>query len=402
MIGGVETYVMLLAQGLAQGVRAGEDDLQVTVVTPTPAGGNNDAALPFRVVRRPGLGRLFHLVREADVVHLAGPCILPLTLSLALRKPTTVEHHGYQAICPNGMLFLEPSKTVCPGHFMSRRYGRCVACTAANQSWLTSLAKVLATFPRRWACWLASFNLPISDHVDRRLQLPRSQVVYYGIPDPMQQPQVIDLRDASDAPRRVMTFAYVGRLVSEKGLPLLVQAAKQLRDRGHKFRLKFIGDGPERERTEDLATTLGLGECVEFTGFLEGEALENAMRTIDAVVMPSICEETAGLSAIEQMMRGRLVVAADIGGLGEVVGDVGLKFTPGDIEGLASCLQRALNEPDLGKALGKKARQRALRLFLEERMVAEHLAVYRQLLGGSGSSPEGHGPVAQPLQRPER
>jgi glycosyltransferase involved in cell wall biosynthesis len=401
-IGGVETYVMLLAQGLAESVQAGKDGLRVTVATPTPAEGNDDAALPFRVVRQPGLGRLIGLIREADVVHLAGPSILPLTLSLALRKPTAVEHHGYQAICPNGLLLLEPDKTLCPGHFMARHYGKCIACNAAHQSWFTGLVKVFATFPRRWACRLASINLPISDHVNRRQQLPRSQVVYYGIPDPRPQPPVIDRGNANDAPPRMKTFAYVGRLVSEKGLPLLLEAAHYLRDGGHQFRLKFIGDGPERLRMEDLATTLDIRECVEFTGFLEGEALEKVMRTIDAVVMPSVWEETAGLSAIEQMMRGRLVVAADIGGLGEVVGEGGLKFPPGDIEGLASCLRRVLDEPDLAKALGKKARQRALQLFLEERMVAEHLSVYRQLLGGSGPSPEGPGAVGLPLGSSER
>lgn len=380
-VGGVETYVMLLAQGLAsyQQEHPG-DDVRVTVVTPTPAGRMDDAGLPFRVARKPRLGRLFYLLREADVVHFAGPCLLPLSLSLSLRKPTMIEQHGYQAICPNGMLLLEPSKTVCPGHFMSRRYARCVACNAAHQSWLTSLAKVFTTFPRRWACRLASVNLPISDHVNHRLDLPRSKVVYYGIPDSRQRTQALDLGEANEAPRRVTTFAYIGRLVSEKGVPVLVHAVKQLRDEGYKFRLKVIGDGLERERTEGLVTALGLGEYTEFTGFLKGEALKNEMRMIDAVVMPSICEETAGLSAIEQMMRGRLVVAADIGGLGEVVGDVGLKFPAGDIGSLASCLRRVLDEPNLASVLGQRARQRALQLFRQERMVAEHLVVYRQFL----------------------
>lgn len=96
------------------------------------------------------------------------------------------------------------------------------------------------------------------------------------------------------------------------------------------------------------------------------------------------------------------MVAADIGGLGEIVGEAGLKFRRGDAEGLASCLRHVLDEPNLAKALGKKARQRALQLFREERMDAEHLAVYRQLLGGSGASPEGHGAVARPLHSPER
>jgi glycosyltransferase involved in cell wall biosynthesis len=96
--------------------------------------------------------------------------------------------------------------------------------------------------------------------------------------------------------------------------------------------------------------------------------------------MPSVWEETAGLAAIEHMMRGRLVIAADIGGLGEVVGDGGLKFPAADAGGLASCLQQVLDAPELGAKLGEKARQRALALFSQERMVAEHLDVYRQLV----------------------
>jgi hypothetical protein len=42
------------------------------------------------------------LIRRANVVHLAGPALLPLLLARLFRKPVVVEHHGYQAICPNG------------------------------------------------------------------------------------------------------------------------------------------------------------------------------------------------------------------------------------------------------------------------------------------------------------
>ena len=81
------------------------------------------------------------------------------------------------------------------------------------------------------------------------------------------------------------------------------------------------------------------------------------------------------------MSRGKLVVVSDVGSMREVIGDAGLSFAPGDVNGLASCLRRVLNEPGLANALGEKARQRARELFREERMVAEHFAVYRQLLG---------------------
>jgi glycosyltransferase involved in cell wall biosynthesis len=180
-----------------------------------------------------------------------------------------------------------------------------------------------------------------------------------------------------------MTYAYVGRLVSEKGLPILLLAASQLLEQGYNFRLKMIGDGPERANLETMVAGFGLQSCVGFTGQLQGDALHRALEEVSVVVMPSLWEETAGLAAIEQMMRGRMVIASNIGGLGEVVDGVGLKFAPGDAAGLASCLRRVLDDPGLVEVLGRKARQRALELFLQQRMVAEHLALYRELLGDS-------------------
>jgi glycosyltransferase involved in cell wall biosynthesis len=144
--------------------------------------------------------------------------------------------------------------------------------------------------------------------------------------------------------------------------------------------VKFIGDGPERSGLQASVEAFGLSQRVFFTGYLHGKLLESALSDVTAVVMPSIWEETAGLSAIEQMMRGRLVIAADIGGLGEMVGEAGLKFQAGDADGLALCMKRVLNEPALTSVLGEKARARALQLFREDRMVADHVALYRELL----------------------
>src|SRR5207244_12278931 len=122
------------------------------------------------------------------------------------------------------------------------------------------------------------------------------------------------------------TFACVGRLVIEKGLPLLLKAVGRLKNEEYKFSLKIVGDRPERAQLECLASALGLCDTVVFTGTLTGNALQETLRGISALVMPSICEETAGLAAIEQMIRGRLVIVSDIGGLGEVVDGAGVKF----------------------------------------------------------------------------
>ncbi len=392
-VGGAETYVMLLAQGLADSALGNGAVASFTVVTPTPANGFDDAALPFRVARRPGVTTLWRLIGEADVVQLAGPVLLPLALALLRRRPVVIEHHGYQAVCPNGLLLYEPTKTACPGHFMARRYPLCLRCNARTVGWRRSAAKLLLTFPRRWLARHAAANAPITKHVDARLGLPRSRVIYYGIPDPLAATAGAARRVHQPArPGRVQSaahtavpvcFAYVGRLVSEKGLPLLIEAAGHLWKGGYRFRLRFVGDGPERPRLEALAQARGLAECASFGGFLTGVSLGAALEDVTAVVMPSVWEETAGLAAIEQMMRGRLVIASDIGGLGEVVDGAGLTFAAGDVGGLAACMRRVLDEPSLVREVGGRARARALELFAQRRMVSEHAALYASLTGGS-------------------
>jgi glycosyltransferase involved in cell wall biosynthesis len=382
-VGGVETYVMLLAQGLAQySAQDVKGRLQVTVVTPTAAGDMDDATLPFRVVRRPSLMTLARLVRSADVVHVAGPCFLPMLFGLLLRKPLMVEHSGYQAACPNGMLFDERTKTDCPGHFMARRYYECVRCNAASEGWRKSVVKLFLTFPRRWLCARAARNIGPSLHVGRRVALPRTVTIYHGT----SQPEADRQRCATE-PAWPRCFVYVGRLVREKGVPVLLRAAAQLAERGYEFRLKIIGDGPERAGLEDIAERHGLAERTAFTGYLRGAQREEAIEGAAAVVMPSVWQDVAPLAAIEQMIHGRLLIGSDIGGLGELVDGTGLKFAPNDAAGLEACMQRVLAEPDLIKVLGMKARQRALELFPQERMVAEHLAVYREVSRKSSPSP---------------
>src|SRR5205807_2598615 len=181
--------------------------------------------------------------------------------------------------------------------------------------------------PRRWMCAKVAANIAVTRHVAQRIAFPRSQVVYHGVPDP---------GHAGNGPSAdLTTFAYVGRLVSEKGIPLLLEAATILKKEGLRFRVMIVGDGAERNSLEIMTRDLGLSDEVSFAGCLRGDALHMAVRDVTALVMPSIWEETAGLAAMEQMMRGRLVVATDIGGLGEVVDGAGLKFRPGDARGLA-------------------------------------------------------------------
>jgi glycosyltransferase involved in cell wall biosynthesis len=168
-------------------------------------------------------------------------------------------------------------------------------------------------------------------------------------------------------------------LVPEKGVIVLLEAARLLRDEGLPFNILLIGDGPQRRELEEQVRKNGLDTCTKLTGFLRGAELHSVLEKVHAVVMPSVVEETAGLAAIEQMMRGRLVIASSIGGLPEIVGQAGLLFPPRDVPALASCMKRVIADPKIVIDLGLTARKRALELFGYVRTLEEHTQLYRRL-----------------------
>jgi glycosyltransferase involved in cell wall biosynthesis len=371
-VGGVESIVQSLATGIAElRILEGDRGFNVTVVTETPAGNYDDSKFPFRVVRRPGVIRLWQLARASDVIHAAGPAFLPMVLAWLSRKPFVVEHHGYQATCPNGLFVHQPDRAICPGYFQAGRYGECFQCLRSELSSGPTAARLLAfMFPRHWLSRAASTNIAVTSHVDKRQKLPHTKVVYHGIEDPLPNPD-------RPTPPQKMRIAYVGRLVPEKGIPVLLNAAKILKAEGYDFEIRIIGDGSERLNLEELIQRNKLESSTSITGFLTGDALVHVLQDVSVVVMPSTWEETAGLAAIEQMMRGRLVIAADIGGLSEVLGDAGLKFTPENAGSLADCLRAVIENPALIGSYGEKARSRALHLFQRSKMLAEHAQIYR-------------------------
>jgi glycogen synthase len=371
-IGGVETVVMSLAAGLSRlGGGDGSASVKVTVVTSTPREGFSDSSLPFRVVRRPGVVRLIRLIRAADVVHLAGPCFLPLLVGVILRKPVVVEHHGFQTICPNGQLFHEPTGTPCPGHFMARRYGECVRCNAKT-GLLRSLRLCLATFPRRWLCARAKTNITPTTWLGELLQLPRSATIYHAV----SRDGGSEYRGASPPHS---TFAFVGRLVSTKGVPTLLEAAQQLRTEGLSYRIKVIGDGPDRKTLQEQAAARGLGDFVQFLGYVPADRVEEHLADTGTIVMPSLAGEVFGMVAAEGMSLGKLVIASDRGAMREVVGDTGLLFVPGDARALAECMKKALQNPTLVHQLGQKAHKRASTEFDVQCMLRRHLDVYYEV-----------------------
>ena len=370
-VGGVQTIVKTLADGLADwSSKHPEEVIEVTLLTPTPAGNMNDSQLPYRVVRKPGLMDLIREIRRADVVHLAGPTLLPLIIGYLLRKPTVVEHHGFQAVCPNGQLFYEPTQTPCPGYFMARQYGECLRCNSKLGK-LTSVRMLMLTFLRRWLSQRVSANIVPTSWLGSLLQLSRSKTIHHGLP-PREPPP----------PRRATSqepiFVFFGRLVSTKGVRVLIEAAGLLKAKHLEFQVRILGDGPERPELERLVKNLGVESHVRFLGYVPTERLEENLKDATAVVMPSLGGEVFGLVAAENMQMGRLVIASDIGALSEVLGDAGMMFTTGDADSLARCVETIIVDPLIADEIGQKAFGRIAQVFAAGQMVGEHLQVYQE------------------------
>jgi glycosyltransferase involved in cell wall biosynthesis len=160
---------------------------------------------------------------------------------------------------------------------------------------------------------------------------------------------------------------------------VLLEATRLLRAEGRDLEVVLIGDGPDRLRLEKEISALGLASSVCITGFFSGANLDQAVRDVGAIVIPTTMEETAGLAAMEQMVRGRPVIASAIGGLAELVRDAGLLFPPGNPQALAQAMKRILDEPSLAASLGASARQRILLSFSYKGMIEAHARLYREL-----------------------
>jgi len=377
-VGGVQTVTVTLARGLTDWAKnhPGEN-VEVTLVTQTPIDGMDDRDVPFRVVRQPSKKELISLIRSADIIHIANPAFLPLAFGWLFRKPVVVEHDGYQSVCPNGLLLFEPDRSVCPGHFLTRRYGKCIQCNSEGKGWPGSFLSLVLTFPRRWLAARVKVNIAPTQHIARRTALPRTRVIPHGVPER----SVLANAGTSANDGNVPYFAYVGRLVLEKGLPVLLRACAKLSENGYSFRLKIIGDGPERQHLENMTTDLDLRPRIDFLGSVPAESVPRLLNDAMAVIMPSIWEDVAPLVAYEQLMQGHLVIASDIGGLGEIVDGVGLKFPPGDANALTMCMRRVFEEPYLVSELRDKAQRRAAEAFTQQRMVADHVCVFKELAG---------------------
>jgi len=193
----------------------------------------------------------------------------------------------------------------------------------------------------------------------------RTHVVYYGI----------DLeRFTHGAPALEKTGPVIGtvaRLVRQKALHLLVEAAPAVLARHPDARFVVVGDGPLRGELERLA----VGLPFEFTG--ERDDVPDLLAAFDVFALPSDFEGLC-YAVIEAQAAGVPTVATPVGGIPEnvVPGETGVLVPRGDAAALAEAILGLLDDPETAARLATEARRRALERYPVARMVERTLALY--------------------------
>jgi len=216
--------------------------------------------------------------------------------------------------------------------------------------------------------------------------LSKFAVIRLGIPleDRLEGPTMdLDFRRLYGIPPSAFVIGWVGRMTGVKDTGAVLEIVRATRERGVDAVVCMVGDGPDRERLEQLAHDLGIARASYFVGYQSDVA--GYYRLFDAFVLPSVNEGTP-VSAIEALASGTPVVANRVGGVPDVVSDGvdGFLVEPGDVEGAADRLAELASDPELRARLGESGRMAMFERYSVSRLVDDVDRLYRTLLAAKG------------------
>jgi glycogen(starch) synthase len=269
---------------------------EVKILTSTPTVEKED--FPFNIIRRAKPSDLLRTLAWCDVYFHNNISLQTVWPLLFLRRPWVVVHHTWIARSNGSLGFRDRLKR------MAIRF-------ATNISVSSAIAA----------------KLPVKSTV---------------IPNPYRD----DLFIQGPVDQRLKELVFVGRLVSDKGVDLLIEALGLLQKEGREPRLTVIGSGMELESLRALGRVHGVSGQIDFVGVKTGKALVALLNQHRIMVVPSRWQEPFGLVALEGIACGCVVVGSSGGGLKEAIGRCGVTFQNGNVAELASILRRLLIRPD--------------------------------------------------------
>lgn len=313
-----------------------------------------------------------------DLVHLHNVGNVEVTKVCRARVPTIRSIHTHSVYCPGGNKYLPAVKSVCTKPFgpLCVPYGLLTHCISRRPNIL------LGSYIRSLRGLAEDKRLPIVLVASRYV---RSCVVQNGYPDTAVRvlPYFTNLPTDPGASPNSNTVLFVGRVVPQKGLDVLLRSLKYVRS---SFRLIVDGAGPDLERATELARQMKLQEQVEFVGWAPRDEHLLHYRQASVVVVPSTWPEPFGMVGIEAMSYGKPVVAFNVGGIPDWLNDgaTGFLVTPRDVAGLGKKIDYLLQHPDVAHQMGMRGRRRVEEDFSKEKHMARLLEVYQEVADARG------------------
>ncbi len=176
-------------------------------------------------------------------------------------------------------------------------------------------------------------------------------------------------------------IGYIGRLIKEKGVDILIKAVKDLQ---FDYRLLIVGDGVEKQPLTELVHKLGIDNHVDFFSSSLHSDIPNHLNLIDVLVLPSFTgkfwKEQFGRILIEAMACEVPVIGSDSGEIPSVIGDAGLIFEEQSVEDLKNKIQLIYENKILRKDLINKGLERVKTKYSVEVISKQYYKLFSDLL----------------------
>jgi glycosyltransferase involved in cell wall biosynthesis len=305
----------------------------------------------------------------------------------AARRGVPVVHtiHDVMPFCYQKMFcFLDERLTPEEPVDYGARFFRCLSCTRLRFNPVRN--RVIRSLIQRHVDRVVAVSTPMREALEQN-RIPVHQVIYNGIDCQAWKPP----EDGGDGLRQAFGLAearvafYGGRLAYLKGGLHTVEALARIKSTVSNAKLLIPGEGGGFEsEMRVLATRLGVGDDLVFTGWLRDEKLKAAYGAAHVVVSPSLCFESFNLINLEGMALGKPVISSFFGGPSEVVqeGITGYLINPLNVDLLADRMECLLKEEALALRMGRAGRDRVEQVFDLKKTAEDTLTLYEDLVSG--------------------
>jgi glycosyltransferase involved in cell wall biosynthesis len=286
---------------------------------------------------------------DIDIIHFIGQSIIASDICSSIKKRCVATIESYIALCPKGDL-LYKGKHVC---YRNCNFHSFVSCLISSNE----IGKLRNRFYLRFnpLLWLYIYLhnrrlksalkncrlIAISGFVKKRLaSLGLDSTV---IPNIVETGRFYS-KESSDKKIKII---YLGSLTVYKGPQILLEAAK-----GLSCRIELYGEGNLKDKLQKIIEKNGLD--AEVKSPVSYEDIPEIYSKADIIVFPSLWPEPFGRIAVEAMASSKPVIASDIGGITETLGDNGILIEPGNVDQMKKAIIKLINDEKIRQKMGRQ------------------------------------------------